>query len=374
MFHMPRFALLLFTSVLALSALTTDVHSSEMWILYDFTAHETDLEREHQVELDEAAGEIDARFGGKRALRCVRLIGHAATWRGISQDEYCRRSVERAKSAADHLAKRLAALGRTAKIVREEDVGLGDTKTCIGKAEDEAVCKPIKGVDVTLVVGGRADKDGLKDNLTDRTDREARHNRAINRRVELTSVPAKKPGKKSSACKDRDLARMMLDMDLGHKALKARKEERFQTRVHRRGVTCVRSKLTGELVDGDGVDEDILRGWKGLRSATRPKPLWNNYTESLRKTCRRRGNITSNDFIRLYNSMVKPIEDIIPEIQKVLNDLTPNPFGGESLLETKSKIPECRAVKPIYLRSAKSDTIYHCICGWTRPALEACFK
>ena len=38
-----------------------------------------------------------------KAKRCVRIIGHASTWTGITDEVYCQRSISRAKEAAGHL-------------------------------------------------------------------------------------------------------------------------------------------------------------------------------------------------------------------------------------------------------------------------------
>ena len=130
--------------------------------------------------------------------RCVRIVGHASTWKGTSEDKYCPRSVARAKSAAEHLQRFLgapegyfSAKKITSKIVSENRVGLGDIESCDGAAQT-AVCNPVDGADVTIVYGGRADHEPKVDNMSTNPSPKAQANRALNRRAEITLpvVPA----------------------------------------------------------------------------------------------------------------------------------------------------------------------------------------
>lgn len=154
-----------------------------------------------------------------------------------------------------------------------------------------------------------------------------------------------------------------------------RPEKRFELEVNRKAVICIARKITSNIVDGDPIDDDYVVGWKGLRSSTNPKPIWRKFGGDLGKVYLTRGEIGAHDLLDAYNRIVSPIEDqILFPLTKVLSDLTTNPFGGDSLKEKKERIPECRAVKPIYLRSQKETSIYWCLRGWLKERVGVCFE
>jgi hypothetical protein len=121
--------------------------------LHCFPAHKTNLTKEHNWHLDKIAQKIEASFHGSHPITKVEIIGHSATWWGISKDEYARRALTRAKNVQAHLRGRLV------------NAGLGSK--------------------ITLQVDQRANNEPLVDNMLHSSSKEARHNRAINRRVTI---------------------------------------------------------------------------------------------------------------------------------------------------------------------------------------------
>ena len=147
------------------------------YILHCFPAHETALTKEHREHLDRIVEKIRRSFRRSRPIRRVKIVGHAATWRGISRTEYGRRAILRAAHAETQLILRLNAAGLGTKV---------STDTT-HRYDDE----PRPG----------------RSNLTHRSDRIARNNRALNRRVEIFLFTGPKPKEKKPPCKIGELIR-----------------------------------------------------------------------------------------------------------------------------------------------------------------------
>ena len=130
------------------------------YILHCFPAHKTDLTSEHREHLARIASKIVHSFRGSQPIKRVNIVGHSATWKGISKAEYGRRAIVRAKKAQVRLRERLA------------NAGLG------GK--------------VDIKVDHRADNKPLVDNMVNSSSQTARKNRAINRRVEIILIRGRK--------------------------------------------------------------------------------------------------------------------------------------------------------------------------------------
>jgi len=176
-----HFSLLLFL-VLAAPARSEECSEfSPTWTLKDFPAHRTDLTADHRRQISEISSVVAGGLGRRKPIRCIRLIGHAASWRGISEDEYDRRALVRAETAAELLSSSLETFGITPKIFEH------------GELDDEAFCEPVNGIDVTLIIDGRGDDCPLVSNLVKRSDSEARRNRAQNRRVSVYALQIGKP-------------------------------------------------------------------------------------------------------------------------------------------------------------------------------------
>lgn len=156
-------------------------YRADVKTLYDFKSHETDLTSEHKTILDVVTQEvIDARSG------CVRVVGHSAKWRGISDVEYCKRSLARARNVASYLQTTLGIKGNVVKVVDENQALLGDTETCVGRPLIKTAGCPVSlDADTVLFIGARSTNEPVKDNMTDSTGAVARANRAMNRRVEV---------------------------------------------------------------------------------------------------------------------------------------------------------------------------------------------
>lgn len=174
----PLFAIVLFATVPQPSFAAG---STARWVLHKFPAHRTELQSFHRSQIGFVTSEIIASFtvpsvATDDRVRCLRIIGHAATWKGISKAEYGRRALARAKGAAEELTDQIGTFGLVSKIfLVSDDLGL----------EDSEECEPVSGIDVTVIVGDKANDEPLKPNLVNRTDSEARENRALNRRVEI---------------------------------------------------------------------------------------------------------------------------------------------------------------------------------------------
>ncbi|CAH1386335.1 hypothetical protein [Candidatus Nitrotoga sp. M5] len=188
---------IIFTVILssAVRADDTGEFEDEYWVLPNFMVGDnTTLTTEQSDQFELITAQILRRLEEKefKVKRCVRIVGHASTWKDTPEDKYCPRSVARGKAAAEHLQKFLSApegyfSGKKirSKIVSEDTVGLGETGICDGAAQT-AVCNPLDGTDVTIVYGGRANHEPLFNNMPTSISKEAQANRANNRRVEIT--------------------------------------------------------------------------------------------------------------------------------------------------------------------------------------------
>ncbi|MEL7355774.1 MAG: M35 family metallo-endopeptidase [Cyanobacteria bacterium J06560_6] len=123
------------------------------YILHCFPVHKTDLTALHHEHLDRIADKIVRSFRETRPIKKVKIVGHAATWKNISQAEYGRRALVRAENAKAQLIERLA----------------------IAKVSDK----------VAIAIEHRANRKPLVDNLVTSPTQAAQNNRAINRRVEF---------------------------------------------------------------------------------------------------------------------------------------------------------------------------------------------
>ncbi len=159
-----------------------------------FSSFETDLQPFHHMMIATIVQQIATSHGGSTPIRCVRLVGHAATWRNMKTEDYFRNAMARAYAVAQELTRQLQGKGMTAKTLSESLLKTGS---------DGRRCKPPKGVAVALYVGSRGNKRPVVSNLIARTDKAARANRATNRRVDVALftapvTPPKSPIKKKT--------------------------------------------------------------------------------------------------------------------------------------------------------------------------------
>ena len=175
-----------FGSMLREASASPCITPGNPYILHCFPAHGTTLTAEHRRHLDSIARLIGSSFRSSRPIRRVKIVGHSATWRGISRSTYAKRALERAGNA------RAALLGRLA------NAGLG------GK--------------VRIKIEGRADDAPLVDNMIHSSSTRARHNRALNRRVEIRwparpTGPTPGPGERRYSPKNRKLCKVVTVKD-----------------------------------------------------------------------------------------------------------------------------------------------------------------
>lgn len=151
-----------------------------------FAAFDTELQPFHRKTIGTIAQKIAVSHRGSAPIRCVRLVGHAATWRDMKTEDYFKNAMARAYSVAKELSAQLQAQGISAKTLSEDALQIGSN----GRR-----CKPQKGVAVALYVGSRGNKRPVVPNLIKRSDKAARANRAENRRVDVslfTAIPRKR--------------------------------------------------------------------------------------------------------------------------------------------------------------------------------------
>ena len=160
LFTTDLFAADLFTPAVSLQAPACFTPGNP-YILHCFPVHKTDLTAMQQGLLNSIAAKIARSFLGSKPVTRVQIVGHAATWKGISQNEYRRRALVRAENTKAELHRRLAKVGLGAK--------------------------------VDIIAEHRANTQPLIDNRINSSSPEARHNRALNRRVEIKLLPAAQP-------------------------------------------------------------------------------------------------------------------------------------------------------------------------------------
>ena len=128
----------------------------------------------HHTPARSIAREIYASFSRGQPLRCVQLIGHAATWRDLDYEHYYEIGLDRAQAAATTLARQLLDYDLSSRTLPESDFWQGDRMRPCHRSELG---------DVTLYVGTRGDRDPIVANDT-------QANRARNRRVDVWGYPA----------------------------------------------------------------------------------------------------------------------------------------------------------------------------------------
>ena len=139
-----------------------------------FDAFTSGLLPHHTPALALIAREIYASFSRGQPLRCVQLIGHAATWRDLDYEHYYEIGLDRAQAAATTLARQLLDYDLSSRTLPESDFWQGDRMRPCHRSELG---------DVTLYVGTRGDRDPIVANDT-------QANRARNRRVDVWGYPA----------------------------------------------------------------------------------------------------------------------------------------------------------------------------------------
>lgn len=170
---------------------------SPTWTINDFPAHQTDTTSDQRRRIGKIAQIVVDSQDKPDPIVCLRLVGHASSFRGISADEYDRRGMVRGETIAEMLSTTLATSGLTSFTVNRADMD-----------NDDAFCGEVLGSDVTLIFDGRGNACPLVDNMVNSSSSTARSNRAINRRVTLYALrdaaPIERPNAPSgpSLCND----------------------------------------------------------------------------------------------------------------------------------------------------------------------------
>ena len=152
--------------------------------LSGFDSFQVALKPAHVTDIAGMAQRIVDSRRGASPIRCVKLVGHAATWRNVPTEQYFRNAMARGYTVADELSRVLRELGLSSKV-------FGETRLRAGPNAKR--CKPVRGIAVALFVGSRGNTMPVAPNLIERSDRIARASRAKNRRVDVTLFIARRP-------------------------------------------------------------------------------------------------------------------------------------------------------------------------------------
>ncbi|SIT12211.1 hypothetical protein SAMN05421759_1182 [Roseivivax lentus] len=147
------------------------------WTINDFPAHQTDTTVEQRSQIGEIARRIADSHSDAQPIICLRLVGHASSFRNISANEYDRRAETRGETIAEMLAASLETHGLTSFTVHRDEID-----------NDDAFCGEVLGSDVTLIFDGKGNSCPLVDNMVNSSNATARANRAINRRVSIYAI------------------------------------------------------------------------------------------------------------------------------------------------------------------------------------------
>lgn len=152
------------------------------WTINDFPAHQTETTEDQRDFVGRIARHVADSQTAPDPIVCLRLIGHASSFRNITGDEYDRRAMVRGQTVAEMLTSTFETHGLTAFTVDRNDID-----------NDDAFCGEVLGSDVTLIFDGRGNACPLVDNMVTSSNSTARANRAVNRRVSIYALRAAAP-------------------------------------------------------------------------------------------------------------------------------------------------------------------------------------
>ena len=304
------------------------------YILHCFPAHKVALTAAHQDHLDRIINRIAESFHDGRPIRRVHIVGHAATWRGISKATYRLRATNRAQNAQSHLISRLA------------DVGLA------GK--------------VTVTIEQRADDEPIRDNMVHSSSRTARNNRALNRRVEVHLRRARPPKPKPKTCRSPEIIKLIRKAQIA--SLSNIPHERKQ-------LACLRGFLADILSGKDGDDRfwtfTVVEG--GTHGA--------GHAVTRDKKQRRAAQVYCNFLkgkkltpINLSRALKKTHEAILSEIEKLDRFFSGIPRGNPFTGDPVTGFTECGFARQVRAR-ARSETmnsVYKCYRNFANAKFARC--
>lgn len=289
-----------------------------------FPAFETELTEQHNDHLDAITRLIKTSFdSSSRPISQVKIIGHSATWQDTSRDDYRRLAIVRAKRAKTELQLRLNAIGLGTKVSIDTDHRFND--------------KP------------------LVPNFHKRTDRTARNNRKINRRVEIRLFRTNKKKKKS--CKISKLIRT------------APVDSIAENEAERRRLECLREQLASGLC-GAKIDDrywvfliETFRGQKrpcnmvgldfpqGIVKLKKPRRALKRFKEGI-KSSKDRKDI-AQEIKKLHDDILCQINALSFFISNSVNDIPKSTFIG---------IIECIDARMLMRQSVKTrpQSVYKC--------------
>ena len=131
------------------------------YVLHCFPSFKSGLTIEHKDHLDRIVNKVVESFFDGKPIKQLHIVGHAATWRNITINQYGKRGFQRANNARAYLNERLREAGLFKKVI------------------------------ITTETHGNAFP--IQDNMTHSSSKKAQRNRAINRRVEIHLISQKDP-------------------------------------------------------------------------------------------------------------------------------------------------------------------------------------
>ncbi len=275
-------------------------------ILHCFPAHQTKLTPDQKAAMDQIALLIDKSHEVGKPIRKVRIVGHAAKWRGISEGQYLSRSRARAKFAAAQLRSMLDAI------------------------------RPGHGVRITT--SGRGTLQELLPSRPESTSKTARRARSLNRRVEIFVTPAAKKGKPKPSGPPRSNLN------------KALRSIRSRVAPHKR---CVLDKLLDPKADHTFLPVRGVTGFLSTRLSKRGigdhRKFYRNMRTDMEKALRRirRVPTKASDETRLLNSFNNSYIELFDGIRALKFADCQDPRTPKMRLD-------------LFTMRKKSKSLYHC--------------
>ena len=291
------------------------------YVLHCFPPFKTELTKQQHAEFDKIAQKIKSSFATSRPITKVRIIGHASTWHLTPASKLEERAIQRAGNAGEQLILRLHRLG----IAKRVDV----------ETDGESDARPWKGRAYSSTSGSQR----------------AQNDRALNRRVEIHLLTAKRTKPKPPTCDRKALARKLLRLDREVRSGGAKT-------IRERRVLCLLRLLTAHLVDGDPIDDCFVDTWP-------PHQKHRCRRHVIATLCKRdpdeHGEAFRRAFFSLHDSILKPLEKTRLALFKVSAD-TPK----VAILNT----PECFFVRFFRKKARDKTSIYACF----RDAIDDVFE
>lgn len=303
------------------------VNPSYPRILHCFPAHRTEIRDFHHDQLDRIAIRIAESFHDGRPIRSVHMIGHAATWKGISRAEYHRRGLQRAENAKRALMDRLIPVGLGSKVV--------------------------------ITIESRANNDPLSG-----VDNSTQNNRALNRRVEIRLARAR-PAKKKT-CRSPEIVESIRKAQISN----------LTNILHeRKQLSCLR-KFIADALRGNDADD---RFW--TFTVVDGGTLGSGHAVTRNKKMRRAVQVYCRflrgrklNAVNLSKALWKTHHDILGEMEKLHRFISGIPRGTLGTGDPVKDYTECKYVRQItaLARSTRNNSVYRCYRNFIDPKFSRC--